>query len=631
MRYRLAWAAMAALSITLPIAAQSDWTTYGHDAGQTKYSPLDQINTGNVAEITQAWVYHMNPAPSADVSAISGATRHLRTSPATPLIVDDMMYLATPYGSMIALKPETGKLIWSYKLEQSRILGRSVSYWPGDKKTPASIFFGTGDGRLISLNAKTGQPTAGFGENGAIDLKAGTTDPPNQDGRYDMTSAASIYKELIITGADVQEAPAKGPAGDIRAWDVHTGKMVWRFHSVPRPGEVGHDTWAGDSWVGRSGTNVWGFSSLDVKRGLIFLPFGSPTSDFWGGDRVGNDLFGNTLVVLHAATGKLAWYFQAVHHDIDDYDLESAPVMIDVRQHGKDIPAVALTSKTGLMFILDRRNGKPIYGVEERPIPQSAVAGEHSSPTQPFPLKPVPLGRDGFTPADVSTVTPEEHAVCENLLATEGGMQSGPMFTPYGPKLTIVFPSTVGVVNWHGMSYNPQLGYLFVNTNELAGVGKVVPTKPGMEPPYDRASPWGMYASFMDREKLWPCQQPPWGQLWAINVNTGDVAWKEPFGTVPELDAKGVHNTGSLNYGGSISTGGGLVFIAASIDQHFRAYEAATGKILWDIKMDTGAYVTPSTFMGKDGRQYVVIVDTGGSFFDRTSGDSILAFALPSK
>ena len=542
-----------------------------------------------------------------------------------------MMYLATPYGSIIALKPETGELIWTYKLAQSRLMGRSATYWPGDQATPASIFFGTADGRLISLNAKTGQPTSQFGENGFINLKAGMTETPNQDGRYIMTSAASIYKNLIITGAQLQEAPAKGPAGDIRAWDAHTGKLVWRFHSIPQPGEAGHDTWADDSWKGRSGANVWGFSSVDTERGLVFLPFGSPTSDFYGGDRAGNDLFGNTLVVLHADTGKLAWYFQAVHHDINDYDLESAPVMIDVRRGRKQIPAVALTSKTGLMFILDRRNGKPIYGVEERPVPQSTIPGEHGSPTQPFPLKPVQLGRSSFTPADLSTVTPEHHALCETMLATEGGMQSGPMFTPYGPKLTIVFPSTVGIVNWHGMSYNPKLGYLFVNTNEVASVGKVTPTKPGTEPAYDRTSPWGMYALFFDREKFWPCQQPPWGQLWAINVNTGDVAWKVPFGTIPELDAKGVHNTGSLNYGGSISTGGGLVFIGASTDQHFRAYEAATGKILWDIKMDTGAYVTPSTFMGKDGKQYVVIVDTGGSFFDRTFGDSILAFALPSK
>jgi quinoprotein glucose dehydrogenase len=307
--------------------------------------------------------------------------------------------------------------------------------------------------------------------------------------------------------------------------------------------------------------------------------------------------------------------------------------MIDVKRGNKEIPAVALTSKSGLMFILDRLTGKPIYGVEERPVPQSTLFGEHTSATQPFPLKPEPLGRSTFTPAEIATVTPEHQAVCEKLFATEGGMQSGPLFTPYGEKLTIVFPSTVGVVNWHGMSYNPKLGYLFVNTNELGGVGKVAPakppTKPGTEPPYERTSPWGPYALFWNGEKYWPCQQPPWGQLLAINVNTGDVAWKEPFGTVPELDAKGIHNTGALSYGGSISTAGGLLFIAASTDQHFRAYEAATGKVLWDIKMDTGAYVTPATYLGKDGKQYVVIVDTGGGFFDRTAGDAILAFALP--
>jgi glucose dehydrogenase len=630
-KHRGAAAAIAAVLFSLPAAAQTDWPSYGHDAGQTKYSPLDQINAGNVGKLTQAWVYHMSPA------APGGGAHSGRLAQATPLVIDGVMYLVTPYDTVISLNPETGKLIWTYKLEQSRTQGRSISYWPGDQTTPASIFFGTADGRLISLDAKTGQPTAGFGENGAINLKKGMNEnltaagQPDEEARYKMTSAGSIYENLIITGADLQETPAKGPSGDVRAWDVHTGKLVWRFHSIPRPGEVGHDTWPADGWQGRSGTNVWGFSSVDTKRGLVFLPFGSPTFDHWGGDRAGNNLFGNTLVVLHARTGKLAWYFQAVHHDIDDYDLESAPVMITVRRQGKQIPAVALTSKTGLLFILDRRNGKPIYGVEERPVPQSTVAGEHSSPTQPFPLKPVQLGRGSFTPADLATVTPEHHDFCEKLLETEGGMQSGPMYTSYGPKLTIVFPSTIGVVNWHGMSYNPQLGYLFVNTNEIGSVGKVVPNEPGKEPPYIRTSPWGMYAEFWDRDKFWPCQQPPWGQLWAINVNTGNVAWKVPFGTIPELDAKGIHDTGSLNYGGSIATGGGLLFIAASNDRHFRAYEAATGKILWDIRMDVGAYVTPSTYMGKDGRQYVVIVATGGSFFDRVTGDSILAFALPSQ
>jgi len=635
LKYHLLVTAMAAFSVTLPLAAQSDWTSYGHDAGQTKYSPLEQINTTNVNQLKQAWVYHLTPAVAQ--AAAPGAKPIKRSSQATPLIVNGLMYLPTPYSTVIALQPETGKLIWTYKLEQSTVHGRTLSYWPGDKTTPASLFFGTADGRLMSLNAKTGRPTVGFGENGTINLKKGMNEnltpegKPDETARYEMTSAGSIYKNLIITGADLQETPGKGPSGDIRAWDVHTGKLVWRFHSIAQPGEVGHETWLDDGWKGRSGTNMWGFSSVDVERGLIFLPFGSPSSDNWGGDRPGNGLFGDSLVALHADTGKLAWYFQAVHHDIFDYDLESAPVMIIVHRNGKDIPAVAVTSKTGLVFILDRRDGKPVFGVEERPVPQSMIPGEHSSPTQPFPVKPVQLGRGSFKPEDVNNVTPEHHAFCEKMLATEGGMQgSTTTFTPYGDKLTIIFPSTVGITNWYGMSYNRKLGYLFANTNEMGSIGKIAPTKPGIDPPKDRTSPWGTYAEFADNSKYWPCQQPPWGQLWAINVNTGEIAWKVPFGTIPELDAKGVHNTGSLNYGGSMTTGGGLLFIAASVDQHFRAYAAASGKILWDIKMETGAYVTPSTFMGKDGKQYVVIVDTGGGFFDKTSGDAILAFALPS-
>jgi quinoprotein glucose dehydrogenase len=624
-------AAAVLLSSAPRLVAQSDWTSFGHDAGQTRFSPLDQINTANAGKLQQAWVYHMKTAGAVAATGAPAGSRPL--SQATPLIAKDRMYLPTPYSTVIALQPETGTLLWTYKLEHGRAQGRTLSYWPGDKTTPASLFFATNDGRLVSLNAETGKPTAGFGVEGAIDLKDGMYDDvPGNKGRYAMTSPGSIYKDLIITGSDVQETPGHGPSGDVRAWDVHTGKLVWRFHTVPRPGETGHNTWPEDGWKGRSGTNMWGFSSVDLARGLVFLPTGSPTSDNWGGDRAGDDLFGNSLVALHADTGKLAWYFQTVHHDIYDYDLESAPVLVTVHRQGKTIPAVAVIGKAGLMYILDRRNGKPVFGVEERPVPQSTTPGEHSSPTQPFPLKPVPLGRETFSPDEIANVTPEHHAFCEKMLATDGGMQTPKApFTPYGSKLTIIFPSTVGVVNWHGMSYNPKLGYLFVNTNEIGSVGRMAKRPAGSDPPYDRTSPWGTYAEFEDNSKFWPCQQPPWGQLWAINVNTGDVAWKEPFGTIPELDAKGVHNTGSLNYGGSIATAGGLIFIAASDDQHFRAIEAATGKILWDIKMDTGAYVTPSTYLGKDGRQFVAIVSTGGSFFDRTSGDSILAFALPGK
>lgn len=615
--------------LSLPAFAQTDWPMFSHDYASTRYSPLNQISTQNVQRIERAWTYHMKkagPHPIAAGQVGKGGGR--RSSEATPIVVGDVLYMPTPYGTVIALEPETGKEIWTYKLLHGRPAGRGVAYWPGDKKTPASIVFGTSDARLVSLNAKTGKPTVGFGVNGSIDIKAGVLN--GIDGaQFDVTSPVTIYKDLAIVGGQVQESPGTGASGDPRAFDVHTGKLVWRFHSVPHPGEVGNDTWEGESWKNRSGTNVWGLTSIDVERGLLFLPIGSPAYDFYGADRKGKNLFGNSLVALNAETGKLVWYFQTVHHDLWDYDLESAPVLIDVTRNGTKIPSVAVTGKLGLMFILDRRNGEPVFGVEERPIPASDVSGEASWPTQPFPVKPVPIGRHSFSPDEIATVTPEQQKFCTDLFATEGGMASGGPYTHYGSKLSVVFPGTIGTTNWPGMSYNPELGYLFLNTVDLADVGKVSKSEDGADPAYERGSPWGVYVRFWNNEKFWPCQQPPWGQLWAINVNTGEVAWKIPFGVDEELEAKGVHGTGTLNFGGSITTAGGLVFIAATRDQRFRAFEAATGKELWSAKLETGSYTVPMTFQGKNGKQYVVLVASGGSFYDTTAGDSVIAFALP--
>lgn len=612
-----------------PAWCQSDWPMYGHDDSSLRYSPLKQVNTNNVRNLTLAWTYHLKtngPRPLKSGPAGRGGGR--RSSEATPIVVNDTLYMPTPYATIIALHPETGEEIWTYKLDKGRPAPRGVSYWPGDQSTPASILFGTTDGRLLSLDAKTGKPTAGFGTNGSVDLKA-DADNGFPHSQYDMSSTPTIYKNLVITGAAVQESPASGASGDIRAWDVHTGKLVWRFHSVPRPGEVGHDTWPGDSWINRSGTNVWGFMSVDLKQGLVFLPFGSSTYDFYGADRKGKNLFGNAVVALNADTGKLVWYFQTVHHDLFDYDLESAPVLIDIKKGGVKIPAVAILGKNGLLFILDRRDGTPVFGIEERPVPASKAPGEETWPTQPFPLKPPPLGRNSFTPDEIATVTPEQKKVCEDLFNSEGGMESGGPYTPFGLKLTIEFPGTIGIANWPGMSADPKLGYLFVNTINLADVGKLVKNTDAPDPVYERRSPWGEYARFWNNDKFWPCQQPPWGTLWAINANSGEVAWKIPFGTIPELDAKGVHGTGSLNFGGSIATAGGLLFIAASNDQIFHAFDTKTGKQLWQTKLDTGSYTVPLTYMGKNGKQYVVTVATGGSFFDTTAGDSVVAYALP--
>jgi glucose dehydrogenase len=606
-------------------AAQGDWPTYGHDSASTRFSTLKQVDTANVAKLTRAWTFHMGqPAPAAAPPAPTGRSgRGPRGSEATPIVVNGVLYLPTPYNRVIALEPESGKLIWEYKIDGANATMRGVEYWAGDKQSPPQIFFGTTDGRLMALNAKTGQPVPGFGNEGSVNMKAGI-DNGFKTGQYSLSSPPKVYKNVIITGARVQESPSLGFAGDTRGWDIHTGKLLWQFHSVPRPGEDGAETWEGDGWQARSGTNVWGLISVDEELGLVYLPYGSPTYDFYGADRKGANLYGNCLVALDAVTGKLKWYFQAVHHDTWDYDLEAAPVLFDWVKNGQKIPALAEVSKIGFVYILDRRNGKPIFGIEERPVPKGDVPGEQYWPTEPWPVKPPPLARMSFTLDDIAKVTPEHEKVCRDLYESQGLHNNGP-FTRYGTTGSIVFPGTLGASNWHGASYNPDLGYLFVNVMELADIGRVVKQPDGAKVAYTRTG----FARFWDEDKFWPCQAPPWGEMVAVNLNTGDIVWKVPLGIVEELEAKGIHGTGAPNIGGSIATAGGVVFIGATNDHYFRAFDAKTGKVLWESKLEAGAYATPVTYQGKDGKQYIAISAAGGSYYDRTSGDSVIAFALP--
>lgn len=616
---RLQTIVTAGLLVGTAFCAQTEWPTYGNDPGNQRYSILKQINAANVAKLQRAWTYHLGVTSEARGSVFSGARG--RTSEASPIVAGGILYMPSPYSRVVALEPETGKEIWHYQLQGANASTRGVEYWPGDALSPATILFGTTDGHLVALNAKTGQLIPGFGNEGLVDMKAGI-DNGFQTGHFSLSSPPKVYQNLVITGARVQESPSLGFAGDTRAWDVHTGKLVWQFHSVARPDEPGGDTWLGDSWQKRSGTNVWGLISIDPKLGLIYLPHGSPTYDFYGGDREGANLYGDTLVALDAATGKLKWHFQTVHHDIWDYDLESPPILFDLERHGSTIPALALTSKTGLVFILDRRTGKPLYDVEERPVSPSEVPGEHAWPTQPFPVKPAPLSRMSFTPEDIAKTTPEHEAFCRQLLAKDGGLAYGGPFNPYGLKTTINFPGTLGATNWHGGSYDPKLGYLFFNTTNLADLGKLSQSSTGG---YVRSG----YDRFWDSTKYWPCQTPPWGEMVAINVNTGEYAWRVPLGVIEELEAQGVKNTGTMNMGGSVATAGGLVFIAATNDRRFRAFDAKTGKVLWETQLEAGGYASPITYQGKDGKQYVLIVATGGGYYDKKIGDSVIAFALP--
>jgi quinoprotein glucose dehydrogenase len=631
-----------------PTAAQ-EWRTYGHDAGGMRFSPLTQITPANVSQLSVAWVYHMRPAaaaaPPAD-AAPSGSGRGrgrgrggsgFSPGETTPLVIDGVMYASTPYGRVVALDAVTGKEVWVYRLPSGQPSTRGVEYWPGDAALPPQIVFGSSEGKLFSLDARTGTIRDAFGEHGIVDLNTPEI-LQGLPGNNALSSPPVIYRNLIITGGRTQESPALGTAGDVRAWDVHSGKLAWTFRSVPRAGEKHNETWAGDSWKNRSGVNVWGLMTVDGQRGIVYMPFGAPATDRYGGDRPGDNLFSSSVVAADARTGKYLWHFQVVRHDIWDADVANPPMLLDVRQQGRTIPAVAVMSKSGLLFLLDRVTGKPIYGVEELPVPQSEVPLERTAKTQPFPVKPPPLSRMTMTGADIATVTPELEAACRKIMEN---LQLGGPYLPVGyNRLRVQFPGNHGGVNWGGASFNPQLGYLFVNTSELGqlqGFADREANPSGAEAsagrggrasnnPY-RDLPGG--GRFKDVESNMMCQQPPWGQLTAVNVHTGEFAWRSVLGVTDSLPP-GKQKTGRPGNGGSIATAGGLVFIGATDDSRFRAFDARTGEELWTVKLGATAHATPSTYLGKDGRQYVVITSTGGGFLESpVTDDSITAFALP--
>jgi membrane-bound PQQ-dependent dehydrogenase (glucose/quinate/shikimate family) len=614
----------AALAATLH--AQTDWPVYGHDAGGMRYSPLKQIDTANVSTLRRIWTYHTGELLQPKAAESSPRAVAFET---TPLMIGNTLYFSTPANRVIALEPETGREIWAFdphaKLrgEKSSRAHRGVAYWPGDQHTPPRILFGSLDGRLIALNAKTGQPVPGFGKEGQVNLRAGVADR-FPDAVYAVTSPPAIYRDLVITGAEVPERPGRGPSGDVRGWDVRSGHLVWQFHTIPQPGEPGHQTWEGDSWKDRTGVNVWSIMTVDAERGIVFLPIGSPAYDFYGGDRKGQNLYGNCLVALDARSGKLLWYYQFVHHDLWDYDPPAPPALITVRRAGRDIPAVVQVTKMGLVFILDRVTGKPLYPVEEQPAPKSDVPGESAWPTQPIPLKPPPLSRSTVTSDDITDVTPESHRFCAELFEK---LESQGRYTPYGLKPSLVFPGTLGGATWSGVSFDPDLGYIFVNTNETGAVGWMEELPKGSPVRYGRTSSSGEYARFWDSSQ-WPCVKPPWGLLTAVDVNTGEIAWRVPLGIVEALDAKGIHNTGTSNIGGGIVTAGGLVFIAATNDHRFRAFDSRTGRELWSSEIDGSGHATPMTYQARDGKQYVVIAAGGGGQFGSPPADALIAFTV---
>ena len=614
-----------------------DWPRYTRDLAGTRYSPLRQINTGNVSTLVPAWSFKVRPDGGGSI-----------VSSATPIVVAGVLYLPTG-NAVVALEADTGREVWRYPVTEG-LARRTVSWWPGDGDHPARIFFSSGKS-LIALNAKTGELDTGFGMDGGVGLGVPYNGPP------------TVYKNVLIVGANTPEKPVGDP-GDSRAFDARTGEKLWEFHTVPRPGEVGHDTWLDDGWKGRSGTNVWvWYMTVDEKTGTLYMPVGGPSPNYYGGDRPGNDLFGNSIVAVNAETGKLKWYFQTIHHDLWDSDLPAPPVLVDIKVNGKMIPALAETGKQAFMYILNRRTGDPVFGVEEKPVAKADVPGEWYAPTQPVPVKPPRLSRSDWTPSDI--VTPEDTneahaAACRKLLESYGGsfFNAGP-FTPFffheegGPvKASINMPMNGGSL-WGGSAADPTTGYVFINSSEGASIGYIEKRKEGEDYGrgtkgstqfYDRASLSGpgayssFSASFTDangRKVKLPCIRPPWGRLFAINANTGEIAWQTRLGVTDALP-EGKQKTGTYNgFGGPIVTAGGLVFIGATTDRRFRAFDAKTGKELWSTELEYNAQAVPITYLGKNGRQYVAVMAANfgagitGPDGKPLNNESLVVFALP--
>lgn len=626
MRFRRSFilaAGVLAAHLAAPVAraqkSAADWPMYRHDVEGSGFSPLKQINAGNVAQLAPSWTYRLSAPGFFEI---------------TPIAVKGVMYI--PAGQrVVALDASTGKEIWTYSFKGAQASTRGVAYWPGDKHTPARVIFTTFDRKVIALDAATGKLVSAFGAGGVVELEVG----------YD--GVPTIFKDIVLLGASVGELP-QGPPGDTRALDARTGKLLWDFHTVAQPGEVGHDTWLNDGWKNRSGTNIWGwYMTVDPKRDLVYMPIGGPSPNYYGGDRPGANLFANSIVAVDAKTGKLKWYFQTIHHDLWDQDLPPGPALIDIRQDGKKIPAMAVIGKAGWMFILNRQTGKPVFGVEERPVAKGDVPGEWYSPTQPFPLKPPALARTSYKPEDIVTAedtTPEHAQACQELVQKSGGFYNAGPFTGWlfhadgaPPKSTIQFPGGTGGVNWGGVATDPRTGFVFAQTHDVALVGWIEKKKPGLNygrgtqgstQPYDRASVLGPgpYSGFAVQMKdkdgkslgSWPCQKPPWGRLTAVNANTGEIAWQVTLGITKGLP-KDKQNTGGAGSAGPIATAGGLVFIAATTDQRFRAFDSLTGKELWHAGLGHDGNADPMTYLGKDGKQYVAIV----------AADSVHVFALP--
>lgn len=633
----------------------TEWPAYGGDAGGSRFAPITQINTTNVAQLAVAWSFHTGEREPGN-----------RSFEATPILIDGMLYLSTPLGKIFALDPLSGTERWRYDAQVSPKAGfgdftsRGVSTWLDSAAAPQAvcrrrIIAATTDARLMALDAKTGEPCRDFGVKGTVSLREGLRNAPFEFAEYEVTSPPAIVNGVIVVGSAVADNNRTDAAsGEVRGYDARSGALQWRFDPVPQdPSSPAYDTWRGDGAHRTGAANAWSVIAADIARDMVFVPTGSASPDYFGGRRLGRNDYANSIIALRASTGEVLWHFQTVHHDLWDYDNASPPVLVNLTIDGKQIPAVLQATKTGMLFVLDRLTGKPLVPVDERAVPPSDIMGEEAWPTQPFSTIP-PLSPHGFSAAEAFGLTAESRDACRAMIAS---LKNDGVFTPPSLQGTLVRPSNIGGAHWGGVAWDAVHGIAVIPVNTMAAFVQLVPllgtnvdslraeaSKHGHQVNRLRGTPYYQVRGFLIGSDGVPCTPPPFGKLVGVDIAHRRIAWETPLGSVgvpaggvnalgsqsvssPSRTASGV---GSPNLGGAIVTAGGVVFIAATIDSSIRAFDVVTGAELWRGALPAGGKATPMTYVGADGRQYVVIAAGGdGDRFGQS--DAVVAFALPKR
>ncbi len=641
------WITLALLGATLAARAEepAGWGYFGGTSGGTRYSGARQIDRSNVGKLEVAWRYSTGELARRSPELIANSSTQT-----TPVLVDGNLIFCTPFNRVIALDPATGKERWTHdpKVALDHTLPfqyncRGVSAWHDPEAAPGSVcasrvFMGTADSRLIALDTRSGERCPGFGANGEVSI---TRDWPDKfPGEAKLTSAPVVVGGVVALGSAITDnIRSDAPPGTVFAFDARSGASRWSFDPIPRnPADPAYSTWLEDSAKHTGAANVWSTMVADEARGIIYAPVGSASPDFYGGMRKGNNLYSSSLVALDAATGKPIWHFQTVHHDIWDYDVSAPPLLAELRHGGASVPAVVQNTKQGFVFVFDRVTGKPLFPIEERPVPQGGLPGEWLSPTQPFPVKPEPLVPISVTPDDAWGFTFWDKAQCRKLIAS---YRSEGIFTPPSEgKGTLLTPGSAGGANWGGAAFDPDRQLMIVNVNRVAQAVQMIPRAeiPGVEGislangtdvAAATGTPYGTHRDWLLSPLGAPCTAPPWGELVAVDLGDGSIKWRVPLGSIEkQLPLPIEWNLGTPNLGGPIVTAGGLVFIGATMDGYLRAFDIDSGEMLWREQMPAGTQAAPMTYEA-DGRQFVAMVTGHHLWFDSTRGDEIVAFALP--